>query len=370
MTGELVPFPRSASEVAPEVAKQFAERFLALSSEERQRSWRDLHVTEPETLLSLCQILESRLEGSPVSVRTDSALILELLLESKTQAFLFDEREYYLAELSLVAGTASRLLGEQEDARRWFDRAEIWFLLTVNASADLARLSFQRLAVKFEQREFDDVLTLAAPLCETFNRTGSKEHALKCRYLEAATLKEMDRLSEALPIFQSIADEAKTLGVLRILAPTMVSIVQIHSELGDSARAFATSIEAAPILQASNNRVALAKLHWGLANLARQTGSLPDSIQAFRSAQQEFQEIGLRGDVAAIHLILADLLLETGQERQAEWEVRAALPIIDELKMVPEGFAAMSLLRESLRRRSIDRKALRNLHGYFEEATS
>jgi hypothetical protein len=30
----------------------------------------------------------------------------------------------------------------------------------------------------------------------------------------------------------------------------------------------------------------------------------------------------------------------------------------------------MSLLRESVRRRSIDRTALRKLHGYFEEAGS
>ena len=54
-------------------------------------------------------------------------------------------------------------------------------------------------------------------------------------------------------------------------------------------------------------------------------------------------------------------------EAQAEWEVRAALPIIEEEKMVPEGFAALTLLRESLRRRKLDRQALRNLHGYFRE---
>ncbi|MBC8646314.1 MAG: hypothetical protein H7X85_04075, partial [Thermoanaerobaculia bacterium] len=50
-----------------------------------------------------------------------------------------------------------------------------------------------------------------------------------------------------------------------------------------------------------------------------------------------------------------------------EQEILAALPIIEELKMVPEGVAAMALLRESLRQRSINRQALRDLHGYFEE---
>jgi len=35
--------------------------------------------------------------------------------------------------------------------------------------------------------------------------------------------------------------------------------------------------------------------------------------------------------------------------------------------MVPEGYAALSLLQESLRRRQIDQNALRNLHGYFRD---
>jgi hypothetical protein len=51
-------------------------------------------------------------------------------------------------------------------------------------------------------------------------------------------------------------------------------------------------------------------------------------------------------------------------------EVLAALPIIDEEKMVPEGFVALSLLRESLRQQKINRQALRDLHGYFEELSS
>ena len=35
--------------------------------------------------------------------------------------------------------------------------------------------------------------------------------------------------------------------------------------------------------------------------------------------------------------------------------------------MVPEGVAALSLLRESVRHQKINRQALRDLHGYFED---
>jgi len=66
-----------------------------------------------------------------------------------------------------------------------------------------------------------------------------------------------------------------------------------------------------------------------------------------------------------IRLVMADLLLDMGSGHEAEQEVRAALPIIEEEQMVPEGIAALGLLRESLRRRQLDGRALRELHGYF-----
>jgi hypothetical protein len=62
---------------------------------------------------------------------------------------------------------------------------------------------------------------------------------------------------------------------------------------------------------------------------------------------------------------LAQTLLEAGQPREAEWQILAALPTIDEEKMVPEGFAAVALLRESVRQRKTDPKALLELREYL-----
>src|SRR5262249_37326395 len=131
--------------------------------------------------------------------------------------------------------------------------------------------------------------------------------------------------------------------------------------------ALTLSAEATPLLRRLGNRIGLAKLQWGVGYLLRNQVVPSGAIDAYRTAQREFADLGMRADVAAIHLIIADIMLETDQEKQAEWEIRQALPLIDEYKLVPEGFAAMTLLRESLRRQKIDRTALRNLHGYFEE---
>ncbi len=372
MTGELLRFPSPLNSISSSEGLASAEQFLSTSIEERRQRVGELHLDQSETLLAICQLLEARIETTPASVAEDAEFLYQHLegLPASSGSFLFDEREYYLGELALIAGGSCRFLSRRDEAGVWFDRAEAWFLLTANAAGDIARLSYQRLAVKTEERQFSEVCRCAAPLVEFFRRTGAKESELKCRFLEGVAFQETNRLQEALGLFNEILEEARAMGSAKLLGSTYVTLVQIYSELGRAEEALPLTAEATPVLRETNNRVALAKLQWGIASLLRRQGKLNESIEAFRSAQREFEEIEMRADVAALHLVIADLLLELGQERQAEWEIRQALPVIDELKMVPEGVAALSLLRESLRRRSIDRQALRDLHGYFDDTKS
>lgn len=324
---------------------------------------------QPEALLALCQILDKSLEAEPARVMEDADFLYREVegRESGSAAFLFDEREYYLGELALLAGTAGRVLGRREQARTWFDRAEAWFLLTSNSQADLSRVAYQRLAVKIEEGRFEEVLRTVRPVLESFERLRAPESTLKCRVLEGIAYKETNQLNEALNVFQTVLEHARSIGSARLLSSCYVNMVQIHAISGETDAALMLAKEALPLLRTSNNRKDIAKLQWGIANLIRVEGRLSLAVDAFRVAQKEFLDLEMPGDVAAIQLLIADLLLESGQEAQAEWEIRAALPVIDELKMVPEGVAALTLLRESVRRRKIDRQALRDLHGYFDE---
>jgi tetratricopeptide (TPR) repeat protein len=368
--GEVLPFPTPAPGVSATEAAECAESFLASPHEVRPVRRAAFRLDQPEVVLAICRLLEARMDAGPAPVAEAAAFAYDHIYGSEPDTFLFDEREYYLGELALLAGTATRVLHRLDDARSWFDRAQAWFLLTANSNADVARVSYQRLALAMEQRQLFDVLHLARPLRDSFTRAGAMEMAIKCSYLEAIALREAGRASESREIFEQICDEARSLRSTKMLATGLVALVQLYSELGLPDRALEMIGQAEPLLKEVNNRVALGKLYWGVGLLLRTQGRLETAIEAFRTAQQELIRIELPGEVAALHLVIADLLMESGQERQAEWEIRAALPVIDELKMVPEGFAAMSLLRESLRRRSIDRQALRKLHGYFEELSS
>ena len=363
--GEIIRFPWRERRLSSEEGWRAAERVLATPIAERAERARELHLEDAELLLSVCEVLASRVETSPASAREDAEFFYRFLEKPKRKIGLFDEREYYLGELALIAGGACRFLFRREEARRWFDRSEASFSLVANGLAHVARLAYQRMALAMEERQFEEVLELVPLWSESFERMGLAEDALKCRFLEGIAYWETGEQRKTIEVFREICAGAEAIRSVRLIAQASNNLVRYYSNVGAPEEALAYSRKALPLLKQLGNRVGLAKLQWGVGDLLRAQGKLAEAIEAYRAAKQESEEIGMRGDVAALHLVLADLLLDVGQERQAEWEIRAALPIIEEEKMVPEGYAALSLLQESLRRRKIDREALRNLHGFF-----
>ncbi len=231
-------------------------------------------------------------------------------------------------------------------------------------------MGYQRLAERLEERQIDVVLEMLPSLIESFRGLEMRDDALKCRFLEGLALMESDELSAAIRVFEEIEREAAAIGNAKLLGTAYTNLTHLHAMQGNADAALAASAKAIPVLRRQNDLVSLAKVQWGIATLLRETGRVEAAIEAYRRAQEEFASIGMRADVAALNLVVADLLLETGREVEAQREIAAALPVISELKMAPEGMAALSLLRESSRRQEINRQALRDLHGYFEDLHS
>lgn len=367
MAGRIIPFPQRASLHEGDLS---AKRVLSTPADERVSRAADLCLEEPDVLLSLGTSIRDLLDSAPAAARQEAEFFYGFVKSPARVIGLFDERDYFLGEFSLLAGTACRHLSLREEARLWFDRAEAGFRTSVNATADLSRLAYQRLALRLEERQLDAVLELTPDLVESFKRLGMREDEVKTRFLKGLALMESEQLPEAVETFEEICRIASEIPSERLLASAFGNLTHIYAMMGDSEKAIACSRQAIPTLRRLNDRIALAKVQWGLAVLLRERGQLEASIEAYTASQQEFASIGMRADVAALHLVLADLSLELGREEPALRSVLAALPVIDELEMVPEGMAAMKLLRESVRQQSVNRSALRDLHGYFKELAS
>ncbi len=356
---------RSEAALADTALRAEAELVLATPIPERAGKGTELQLENPELLLALCGLLYGSTEASPASVRDNADFLFHFLLKPRRKIGEYDEREHFLGELALTAGGACRFLSRREEARLWFDRAEMWFSYDTLSRANILRLAYQKLALRLEERQFAEVLSLTPPLIERMTALGMRDEALKARFLEAIVLKETGRLDTAGERLRQLAGEAQACGNGKLLGSAYVSLLQIHAFLGEAEKALDLAREATPILRRLNNRIDLAKLQWGLATLLQNQGKFTEALNAYRLTQKEFSEIEMRADVAAIHLVVADLLLELGQDRQARWEIQAALPVIDEYKLVPERVAALSLLRQSLHNHRINRQALRDLHGHF-----
>lgn len=366
MSGRVIRFPRNP--VTAEQAAQNAELILQTPLEERARRKKALYLEDPETLLALCTLLRARIDTDPTSARDEAEFFFQFIAKPKRDIGLFDERDYFLGEMALLAGAACRHLSRRQEAWLWFDRSEAGFRHTVNAAGDLSRLSYQRLAERFEERQVDVVLELLPSLIESFTALGMDEDALKARFLEGLALMETDEPLKSAEVFEGIASEATARGNDRLVAAAYANLTQVYGMVGNTEATIDASSRAIPVLRRLNDRIALAKVQWGLATLLRETGQSAASIEAYRQAQEQFGALGMRADTAALGLVIADLLLDEGQNAAALHEIAAALPVIDELKMAPEGMAALSLLRESARRQEVNRAALRELHGYFPQS--
>ena len=367
MTANVVRFPWRPTRLAQSDSRVAAETALRVPPAERHGRASELQLEEPELLLAVCEQLRSSLETSPITVREDAEFFYLFIEGLDRRVGIHDENDYFLGEFALTAGTASRFLFKVQEAKRWFQRAETSFSLVQNGNSHWARGSYQRLALALEERSLEEVLELAPRWSKVFRQLGMIHDALKCRFLEGIAYWEQGAVEKAIEVHRQICSEAETLPDTRLVAVAASNLVRYLAESGQADTALEYAQKALPLLQDLGNRVQLVKLQWSTGDLFKSKGRKVAALEAYRQALTEGSELGMRGDVAALHLVIADLLLEAGQEAQAEWEIRAALPIIDEEKMVPEGIAALSLLRESLRRRQIDKQALRELHGYFQE---
>jgi tetratricopeptide (TPR) repeat protein len=366
MVGRVIAFPRQSSSF-PEGTPAAAKRILSTAVSERLEKAVELAIEDPEVLLSLCGCVREFLYSDPRTARNEASFFYRYLQTLERKVGLFDEHDYFLGEFALIAGTACRQLSLRDDSRLWFDRAEAGYRQTANAVADLSRLAYQRLALRMEERQLETVLELVPALIHGFSKLSMREDEVKARFLEAIALAESDRQTEATAAYEDICRIAEQIGTPHLFAQACGNLIHMAAMRGDTAAGIEYSRRALPGLRRSNDRVGLAKAQWGLANLLRESGQLQSAIDAYHEAQSQFEEIEMRADTAAIHLILADIALELGRESDALRSILAALPVIDELRMVPEGLAAITLLRESVRQQRVDRKALRELHGYFAE---
>jgi tetratricopeptide (TPR) repeat protein len=246
------------------------------------------------------------------------------------------------------------------------DRSDAAFRHTVNPAPSVAGIAFERLALRFASGRFEETLELLPSLKSSFNKLGMDLDIAKAQFLEAITLRALGKVDEHFALMQDLETSPTVRATPSLHGQVLVHIGNHESVLGQFEAAARTYEKALPIVMSGNRPVALCELKWSIGNSYRAQGSLVRAIETYRAAKTDYQTLGFQAFVAQISLVIAESLLALGRDREAEWEILSALPSIEAETMIPEGLAAVALLRESVSRRKTDPKALRELREHLQ----
>ncbi|MEX1244924.1 MAG: hypothetical protein WEB59_05925 [Thermoanaerobaculia bacterium] len=366
-TARILPFPtRSETPLSADQALGEGRQYLSLLGSDDAPDRREALLAKPDVLLSVCALLREQVDGSASLVFEEAIALYKSINASSRPLGSFDERDFFLGDLALLAATACRVLGKRSDAELWLDRAEAGFRHTVNPLPLLANVTYQRLALRCETGRYEEVIELSPMLGMSFTKLNMPVERAKCVFLEAVALKETGNHEAAVGRFETLtgADVGERDPGLAALA--LGNLADIHVSEGRHNQAAAAYAGALPLLKQAKRPAALAHIKSVMGETLQRQGRTAAAIASYRASVEDYEALGMRTWVAYVRVLLAQALLGAGYAREAEWQLLAALPTIDEEKMVPEGFAAVALLRESVRLRKTDLDALRELREHLK----
>jgi tetratricopeptide (TPR) repeat protein len=345
------------------VAARLASDYLSKDATFREETLIEGTLSQPDVLLALSQKLRGQL-NSPRGVAEEAARIHRWVDSTSAEIGVFDEREYFKGEFALIAGIASRLLGQLDEAEIWLDRAEAAFGGVINPAPNLASVAYCRLTVRYDRGKYEHVVSLVPSLLTTFERLEMTRESLKCRFVLAMAYKDLGMRAESLGILEELRVDAR-LGGEGDLAPLVfINVGELLLSEGSPAAASEALAMGANLLKDAAPSMSLAHLAAVFAEALNCEGRHQEAANSYRSAAALYKSIGMAGREAYIRLALAETLLQMGDARQAEWEVLAALPAIDEQKLEAPARAAIALLAKSARAKATSRELLGQVRGF------
>jgi tetratricopeptide (TPR) repeat protein len=367
-TGRVLQFPTRCGRPtrSPEEARSISRAYLEMPAADRTEDFVTGCLGEPETLLSLCIALKELRNTVPSTVVDEGSRIYKWITSQTRRFGVFDECDYFLGEVAFLVGSACRLVGRRDEAELWLERAESGFRHTVNPAPLLANIAYERLALHYDMRRYDRIFELLPSLRTSFKKLNMGREVLKCQFLEATTLKDADRKLEALTRFAELRSDPLLRSEPTLLGLVLANLGELLSSGGRYGEAMAVFQEALSCESEPSQPLSAAHLKVAIAECLRNQGQLNAAVSSYRAAVSDYASVGMQTMVAYVRVLTAETLIASSRHREAEWEILAALPTIEEQKMVPEGFAAVALLRESVRSRKADPKALRDLRDHLK----
>lgn len=348
----------------PSTAKECSR--ADLESLAASESARDPHERTVEELFAFAALAREWRDTEPLRAKDLASALYGHLSKRSVPDSEADVVTYLRGDLALSIGVACRLLGKWRESEAWFTSAERRFSNSGDAELSLAMVSYGRLGLEYDRDNYRAAYAGFRRLGALFQLHGATFDRLKCETASGISLKSLGEVEQAHLVLSQLLLEPDLARhpcepfVLVNLAETAVKIGKLEDARSYLQRACA-SLARRPRPMVSG----FAKIVIG--DILRKEGFLKEAVEVFREGVKDFAKVGAPAWVGYQRLILADTLIALGRSEEGELEILAALPSIEELELIPQGLAAVALLRESVRRRKPDPQALRELRELLQK---
>ncbi len=317
----------------------------------------------PEALFQALLYLESEGEAAPQNVvKYATALYCSLRLEK--DALAPDFHSFFLGESARIVAGMLRMIGQLQKSEEWLKLAESHFLEGANARPHLARVAFGRLALLNVLSRCKEVCQAVPELDQTFAELGMDEDRAKGRILWSMSLKLLGRLDEATEVLEPILMMTSEIRPA-LYGWALLQSGDIQQICGNYERAIRDLTHAARLLRQGRQFTGLADVNLILSGLYRAHGKLPEALELIETSRQDQERLGMKWSEAYSRMLIAETYLSMGRPRDAEREIRRALPVLEGAGAVPDAIAGISLLREAVRRRTLDPQTLSEIREHL-----
>jgi tetratricopeptide (TPR) repeat protein len=186
------------------------------------------------------------------------------------------------------------------------------------------------------------------------------EDRIKWRIVWAASLKVAGRFDEALEVLTPLRESRSEIRP-GLYGWVLLQSGDIHLICGDYSRAIEELIEAARLLREGGQLTGLAEVNATISLAFRSKGMLNEAIRLLENSRQDHEKLGMKWAEAYKRMLIAETLLALGQAREAESEIRAALPVLEEQAMVADAVAAVNILREAIHQQKAGPKLISDI---------
>ena len=316
-----------------------------------------------EGIFQLLLYLRDLLETAPELVQV-RMLEIHDFLRLRDEGLEPDLGSFFLGESARILGCVTRTVGRSPEVEEWLSRADAYFSRGPNPAPHLARVKANRLALLYQLNRWDLVFQAAPYLDKTFAEFAMDEDRIKLRIIWAASLKLAGRLDEALGVLSPLRESRGQIPP-GLYGWVLLQSGDIYQILGDHTRAMGELLEAAQLLREGGQFTGLVQVSASISLAFRSKGMLKEALRFLESSREDHERLGMKWSEAYNRMLIAETYLAMGRSHDAEVEIRAAIPVFEDQSMVADAVAAVSLLREAIRRQQLDPPTVSDIRDRF-----